>query len=267
MKKIFRLFFILCVISCTFLLGGCAENSKNEDKTTNGFIENSWHNNVILAEGENLYLEYPIYITNPFEYNLGVSLKTNDDSINIESVKNVLTDENENFNKYQLSYNLQFTTNLDKQKKISNGIMNMNMNKESYSVDLGTSIVSILQKPDKSIEVEGGTLLIDRMETNEYEISYTLKNTTEDSITIKEIKLNEDDKFKIGKIKETPIEGKSSSTVKFTVTIDSSIKNTRVQPKIVYENQDGKTLETNLTTFIIADPIPEENIKGKHKIF
>lgn len=267
MKKIFYLFLFFCIMLCTVLLGGCTGNSENDDKTTNGFIENSWHNNIILAEGENLYLEYPIFLTNPCDYSLGVSLKSNDNSINIESVKNELTDENKNFNAYKLSYNLQFQSSLYKAKKISNGSMNINFNKESYSADLGTSIVSILHNPDKSIEVEGGTLLIDRMETNEYEISYTLKNTTEDTITIKDIKLNEDNKFKIGKIKETQIAGKSSSSIKFTLTIDSSIKNTRVQPKIIYEDKEGKKLETNLTTFIIADPIPEDAIKNKHKIF
>lgn len=265
MKRKFYLLLTFLLISFTLLVA-CTKTS-NTNETSNGFIENSWYNNIILAEGENLYLEYPIYITKPFDYNLNVSLHTNENSINISSVNNILTDEKKNFNKYQLSYNLQIPSNFNETKKISNGTLNLNVNKENYSIDLGNSLVSVLHNPDKSIEVEGGTLLIDRMETNEYEISYNLRNTTDDSLTIKDIKLNKDDKFKIEKFKETPIAGKNSSTIKFNLIIDPSIKNTRIQPKLIYENKDGQKFETTLTTFIIADPIPVDEIKNKHKIF
>lgn len=267
MKKISYLILTFLIISFTSLLVACTGEVTHKDEPTSGFIENSWCNNVILAQGENLFVEYPIYITNPSDYNLDVNLHSNEGSINISSINNVLINENKDFHQYKLSYNLQFPTNFNDIQKISNGSLNLNINKEKYSVDLGTSLVSILHNPDKGIEVEGGTLSIDRMETNEYEISYTLKNTTDDILTVTGIQLNKDDKFKIGEIKETQIAGKSSSTIKFILTIDPSIKNTRVQPKIIYKDKDGKNLETNLTTFIIADPIAESEIKSKHKIF
>lgn len=265
MKKNSYLLLGILIISIS-LLTSCSKASNNVE-TTNGFIENSWYNNVILSEGENLYLEYPIYITKPFDYDLNINLNSNEKYINISSINNILIDKTTNFNKYQLSYNLHLPSNFNETKKISNGTLNLNINNNKYTVNLGNSLVSVLYNPDKSISVEGGTLLIDRMETNEYDISYNLKNTTNDTLVIKDIKLNNDENFKIENFNETTLIGQNSSTINFTLKINPSIKNTRVQPKIIYENKKGDKLESTLTTFIIADPIPEDTIKNKHKIF
>ncbi|MGL4849881.1 MAG: hypothetical protein ACRC28_13340, partial [Clostridium sp.] len=255
------------ILNVGFIIFFLVSYSKGEEKTMHGFIENAWHNNIILEKNEEVYLEYPIYITNYSTYNMDVSLESSEQLLNVRQVENTLIDENERFHRYQLSYNLQIQSYMERQKELSNGVLNVNFNKKEYAVDLGTSIISILDNADKSIEVEGGTLLIDRMETNKYEISYTLKNITEDTLVIKGVELNADDKFKIEKVKETVIPGKTSLDISFILRIDSSIKNARIKPKIIYENTNKKLLEANLTMFIIADPIPEERIQQKYKIF
>ncbi|MGA5696091.1 hypothetical protein ACPCHU_15930 [Bacillus bombysepticus] len=255
MKKYILLSFIIFIV----IIYAWNNNSSKDEKLNYKppIIVNDWHNNITTTNEDTIMLQYPLYIpkSNYTKNDPEFSVKSNNNNFTIYQTQLLYNQEQFPWDCYRLTFNLK--SQKIGEYKFKNGDFHLKIDGINYATSLGDSIINIIKKDPSIIEIVGGSAVIDRVENLiEYECYYNIKNNGTKGIIVKNVKTNDDILIKSSFANPVIINPQQQQTVKFKITLDDSVKNTLIQPLIIY---DDKNLVG--TPIIIADPVYNDKIE------